>query len=202
MSVTAEHVRNVFQRYCELVSRGDFEAIALLYAEDATVEDADVDLRGADEPLHEDRSVVFEGGFCEQPPFELIRAIGRSCYVVDDDLLIGLRWILADLPVTGDPLDALAWGYLERSSYSPVQHDPRKQKEDMLLQRVRESNASAVILAAAKMCEPGLEEQVAYVHALDEAKLPYFVTEFEENMTSYDTLEIQLETFVENLLFV
>ncbi len=39
MSVTAEHVRNVFQRYCELVSAGDFEGIVELYAEDATVED-------------------------------------------------------------------------------------------------------------------------------------------------------------------
>ena len=39
MSITAEHVRNVFQRYCELVTAGDFAAIALLYAEDATVED-------------------------------------------------------------------------------------------------------------------------------------------------------------------
>lgn len=39
MSVTAEHVRNVFQRYCELVTAGDFDAIAKLYAEDATVED-------------------------------------------------------------------------------------------------------------------------------------------------------------------
>ena len=58
-----------------------------------------------------------------------------------------------------------------------------------------------MILTAAKMCEPGLEEQVAYVHALEEAKLPYFVSEFEENMSSYETLEIQLETFVENLLF-
>ena len=37
---------------------------------------------------------------------------------------------------------------------------------------------------------------------LTEKKIPYFVTEFEENMTSFDTLEIQLETFVENLLFV
>jgi len=27
------------------------------------------------------------------------------------------------------------------------------------------------------------------------------VSEFEENMTSFETLEIQLETFVENLLF-
>ena len=145
--------------------------------------------------------VVFEGGFCEQPPFDLIRAIGRSCYVVDDDLLIGLRWILSDIPLTGDPLERLAEGYLERSSYSPVQHDPRKPKEKMLLERVRAADARAVIVAAAKMCEPGLEEQVAYVHALDEARVPYFVTEFEEGMTSFDQLEIQLETFVENLLF-
>ncbi len=159
-------------------------------------------LRGRNTKPQDRVRVVFEGGFCEQPPFELIRSIGRSCYVVDDDFLIGLRWILADVGVKGDPLDALADAYLNRSSYSPVQHDPRKPKEAMLLERVRNANAQAVILAAAKMCEPGLEEQVAYVHALDEAKLPYFVTEFEENMTSFDTLEIQLETFVENLLFV
>ena len=36
---TAEHIRAVFARYCELVTRGDHEAIALLYAPDATVED-------------------------------------------------------------------------------------------------------------------------------------------------------------------
>lgn len=39
MTVTADHIRNVFQRYCDLVTQGDFEAIAGLYAEDATVED-------------------------------------------------------------------------------------------------------------------------------------------------------------------
>jgi steroid delta-isomerase len=39
MSITADHVRHVFARYCELVTRGDFEAIALLYAESATIED-------------------------------------------------------------------------------------------------------------------------------------------------------------------
>lgn len=145
--------------------------------------------------------VVFEGGFCEQPPLDLIRAIGRSCYVVDDDLLIGMRWILEDVPANGDPLGALAEAYLERSSYSPVQHDLRKPKEDMLLERIRAADARAAIVTAAKMCEPGLEEQVAYTHALDKAGVPYFVSEFEENMTSFEQLEIQLETFVENLLF-
>jgi len=145
--------------------------------------------------------VVLEGGFCEQPPLDLIRAIGRSCYVVDDDLLIGLRWLTEDVALDGDPLRNLAEAYLERSSYSPVQHDLRKPKEKMLLQRIAQAEADAVIVLAAKMCEPGLEEQVAYTRALDEAGIPYFVSEFEENMTSYDHLEIQLQTFVENLLF-
>lgn len=145
--------------------------------------------------------VVFEGGFCEQPPLDLIRAIARSCYVVDDDLLIGLRWLLEDVPLEGEPLLNLAEAYLEKSSYSPVQHDLRKPKEEMLLARMRNSRAEAAIITAAKMCEPGLEEQVAYTRALDQAGIPYFVGEFEENMTSFDSMEIQLETFVENILF-
>jgi len=145
--------------------------------------------------------LVFEGGFCEQPPLDLIRAIARSCYVVDDDLLIGLRWILEDVPADGDPLLNLASAYLDKSSYSPVQHDLRKPKEKMLIERIRNSRANAAILTAAKMCEPGLEEQVAYAHALEEAGIPYFISEFEEKMTTFDHMEIQLETFVENILF-
>jgi len=145
--------------------------------------------------------VVFEGGFCEQPPLDMIRGIARSCYVVDDDLLIGLRWLLADVPLDGDPLLNLARAYIENSSYSPVQHDLRKPKEEMLLSRVRGARAEAAIVTAAKMCEPGLEEQVTYTRALDEAGIPYFICEFEEGMTSFDTMEIQLETFVENILF-
>jgi benzoyl-CoA reductase subunit C len=145
--------------------------------------------------------LVFEGGFCEQPPLDLIRAIARSCYVVDDDLLIGLRWILEDVPEDGDPLLNLASAYLERSSYSPVQHDLRKPKEKMLIERIKNSRAEAAIITAAKMCEPGLEEQVAYLHALDKEGIPYFISEFEEKMTTFEHMEIQLETFVENILF-
>lgn len=152
--------------------------------------------------LPQDRiRVVFEGGFCEQPPPDLLRAISQSCYVVDDDLLIGLRWIQEDVATEGDPLLNLAEAYLEKSSYSPVQHDLRKPKEAMLLQRMKAAGASAAIVTAAKMCEPGLDEQVAYSKALDEAGIPYFISEFEESMTSFDHLQIQLETFVESLLF-
>jgi benzoyl-CoA reductase subunit C len=145
--------------------------------------------------------VVFEGGFCEQPPLDLLHAMGQFVYVVDDDLLIGLRWITSDVPLAGDPVASLAEAYSERSSYSPVQHDLRKPKEKMLLERIRAAGAEAAIIAAAKMCEPGLDEQVAYSGALDAAGIPYFVTEFEETMSGFDHLQIQLETFVENLLF-
>jgi benzoyl-CoA reductase subunit C len=158
-------------------------------------------IRERDAPRRDRIRVVYEGGFCEQPPLDLIRAVARSCYVVDDDLLIGMRWILGDVPLSGDPLGNLAEAYLEDSSYSPVQHDNRKRKEEMLLQRIAGASADAAIITAAKMCEPGLEEQVAYTRSLDEAQIPYFVSEFEENMTSFDHLEIQLETFVENLMF-
>ncbi|RIK32746.1 MAG: hypothetical protein DCC52_04920 [Chloroflexi bacterium] len=145
--------------------------------------------------------VVFDGGFCEQPPLDLLRVIAQSCYVVDDDLLIGLRWILEDVKSEGDPLFNLADAYLNASSYSPVQHDLRKPKEKMLVQRIRHANAEAAIITAAKMCEPGLDEQVAYSKELDELNIPYFISEFEEKMTSFDHMQMQLETFVENVLF-
>ena len=99
------------------------------------------------------------------------------------------------------PLRSLAESYLERSSHSPVQHDLRKPKERMLLERVERAGAQAAIVMAAKMCEPGLEELVVHTRALDQRGIPYFVSEFEENMSSFETLEIQLATFAENLLF-
>ena len=145
--------------------------------------------------------VVFEGGFCETPPLDLLQTVSRSCYVVDDDLLIGLRYLLKDVPTKGDCLKNLAMAYIENSTYSPVQHDVRKPKEKMLLERIRNSGAEAVILASAKMCEPGLDEQVAYSKALEEENIPYFISEFEENQTTFDHLAIQLETFVENIMF-
>ncbi|MCL4744574.1 MAG: 2-hydroxyacyl-CoA dehydratase [Burkholderiaceae bacterium] len=145
--------------------------------------------------------VVFEGGFCEVPPYDLLQAVSRSCFVVDDDVFIGLRWILEDVATEGDALANLAAAYMDKSSYSPVQHDNDKPREKMLLRRVRAANAEAVILAAAKMCEPGLDEQVAYAKALDQEGIPYFISEFEENQNTFDDISIQMETFLENIMF-
>lgn len=185
------------------------EAYALLAVGGIIPREEHNDLLQAALPLVQDRGtkrkdkirVVFAGGFCEQPPLDLIRTVGRSCYIVDDDLLVGLRWIKDDVSVDGSPLENLADAYINHSDHSPVQHDLRKPKGPMLLERIKHAKADAAVVTAAKMCEPGLEEQVVYTYTLDEEGIPYFVSEFEENMTSLDQLEIQLETFVENLLF-
>lgn len=145
--------------------------------------------------------LVFSGGFCEQPPLDLLHVIAQFSYVVDDDLLVGLRYILDDIVAGDDPFSALAEAYVNKSSYSPVQHDLDKPKEHMLLKQIKAAHAGAAIISAAKMCEPGLDEQVAYTKALDDEGIRYFVTEFEERMSNFDSLEIQLETFIENLLF-
>ncbi len=145
--------------------------------------------------------IVFEGGYCEQPPIEMLSMLQDVAYVVDDDFMIGLRWLLEDVPTSGDPVANLAVAYLENSSYSPVQRDPRKLKEDMLLKRIHESDAQAAIVAAPKMCEPGLEEQVAYDGALTEAHIPHLIVEFEEKTTNFEQARMEIETFAESLMF-
>ena len=145
--------------------------------------------------------VVFVGGFCEQPPLEMLETIDDCCYVVDDDLLIGLRWLTADVPETGDPMWALAESFVGRSAASPVQHDERKTKEGYLMEMIGSSRADAAIVTAAKFCEPGLDEQVAWSKHLDQVGVPYLILEFEEKMTSFEQMAMQLETFAESLLF-
>lgn len=145
--------------------------------------------------------VVFLGGFCEQPPLEMIETIEDVCSIVDDDLLIGQRWITEDVPVDGDPIWALAESYIQRSAASPVQYDARKPKEEMLMEMLRGARAEAAIITAAKFCEPGLDDQLALSHRLDAEKVPYLILEFEEKMTSFEQMAMQVETFAESLLF-
>jgi benzoyl-CoA reductase subunit C len=158
-------------------------------------------IRARDNHPQDKLRIVFEGGYCEQPPIEMLSVLQDVAYVVDDDFMIGLRWLTEDVPTEGDPMQNLAVAYLETSDYSPVQRDPRKPKEDMLLKRIHESKAEAAIVAAPKMCEPGLEEQVAYDNALTAVGIPHLIMEFEEKTTNFEQARMEIETFAESLLF-
>lgn len=158
-------------------------------------------IRARSAPAQDKPRVVFVGGFCEQPPLEMLEAIDDACFVVDDDILVGLRWFTDDVPETGDPIAALAESYVATSAASPVQHDEIKPKEGYLMDMLRNGRADAAILTAAKFCEPGLDDQLAWSKHLDAAGVPYLVLEFEEKMTSFEQMAMQIETFAESLLF-
>ncbi|MDH3292772.1 MAG: 2-hydroxyacyl-CoA dehydratase family protein, partial [Acidimicrobiia bacterium] len=59
----------------------------------------------------------------------------------------------------------------------------------------------AAIVGSAKMCEPGLEEQVTYDDALRAAEVPHLIMEFEEKTANFEQARMEIETFAESMLF-
>src|SRR3972149_2499191 len=65
--------------------------------------------------------VVIEGAFCEQPPIGLLEVLEEAgCYVVEDDLLLGWRWITGDVAGEGGPYDRLGGGSREPGGAPPT----------------------------------------------------------------------------------
>ncbi|MCL5958643.1 MAG: 2-hydroxyacyl-CoA dehydratase [Chloroflexi bacterium] len=158
--------------------------------------------RGREAKRKDRITVVVEGSFCEQPPVDLIATLEEAgCYILDDDFLLGWRWFLDEVPSDGSPTRGLAQSYIDRSVFASVKHDTRTTKAAHLIQKVRESGADAVIVLAPKFCEPALFDYALYRKALDDADIPHLFLEYEEKMWMYDSLQTQVETFVESMLF-
>ncbi|HKZ50699.1 MAG TPA: 2-hydroxyacyl-CoA dehydratase, partial [Dehalococcoidia bacterium] len=103
--------------------------------------------------------VMLEGPFCEQPPLEFLEVLEEVCYIVDDDLMLGLHWFKEDVKEDGDPYWNLAVAYVVDTDYTLQQHDERPPGRDArFLAKVKRAKAEAVILSPAKFCEPALDE--------------------------------------------
>ena len=145
--------------------------------------------------------VIVEGSFCEQPSLELLQTIEESgCYVVNDDYLLGLRWHTAPLPLDGDPLEALARHILQRCVPSAVHHPGPQGRGAALLAKARAAKAEGVVFCIAKFCEPALYDFALLKRALEAESIPYLSFEFEEKMSTFESIRTQLETFVESIL--
>ena len=146
--------------------------------------------------------VVLEGSFCEQPPIELLDGLeSAGCYILDDDILIGWRWFPDNISIEGDPMRNLANAYINHSVYSGVKHDTREPKSKHLIDKYKATGASAVLILAAKFCEPALFDYALYKRALEKEGIPHLCLEFEEKMWIFDKARTEVETFVESMLF-
>jgi len=145
--------------------------------------------------------ILLLGSFCEQPPLTLLRAIeDAGCYVLEDDLALGLRFVEKPVAANGNPLRAIAEGFVRGGATSSVCHTVRP-KTEWLVERARDLKVDGVLFCTAKFCEPALYDYVPYKEALEKAEIPHLHVEFEEKMTAFEQAKTQVETFVESVLF-
>lgn len=161
-----------------------------------------LDLAAKDEERREQdlSRVVLVGMFCEQPPHGLLMTLERAgCWVVDDDLLLGMRWILDDVPVDGDPLENLVNAYLEHSASTASKYAPDGNRAGWLIDSVRENVAEGVIFCAASFCDPALLDQPMMVSALDQQGIPHTEFKFSEDTGQFAVIREQAGTFSDSI---
>jgi benzoyl-CoA reductase subunit C len=152
-------------------------------------------------PKRDNARVVMTGVFCEQPPLALIKSIEMAgCYVVDDDFMLIMRWLLDDVPTSGDPLEELSKAFLHRSAQTPSKYDEKKEEKGRyLLRQVSGRGAEGVIFSAPSFCDPALLERPMLQEILARHKIPYTAFKYAENTGQMAPIREQAGTFADSI---
>ena len=152
------------------------------------------------EPLDKIKVIIY-GAFCEQPPVGLIKTIELAgCYIIDDDLILGSRWIQGDIKDdTDDPLKALSEAYLKNSTFSSSMYDVNNPKGERLVKLAKESKADGIIFAAPSFCDPALLDIPQLQQACDKHDLRYIMFQFSENTGQFKVIKEQVGAFSDSI---
>jgi len=152
-------------------------------------------------PKRDNARVVLNGSFCEQPPLGLIKSIEMAgCYIVDDDFMLVTRWLLDDVPASGNPLEELSKAFLHRSATTAAKYDTNRQDKGVfLLKQVKTSGAEGVIFAAPSFCDPALLERPMLQDVLSKNKVPHTAFKYAENTGQMAPIREQAGTFADSI---
>ena len=152
------------------------------------------------EPMDNIR-VVVSGSFCEQPPIGMLKSIEMAgCYIVDDDFMLGSRWIIGDVADnTSDPIKAIMQAYMDKSTFASCIYDVGNPKGKRLVKQARERNADGVIFCAASFCDPALLDRPEMQKECDAVGLPHINFQFHENTGQFKVIKEQAGTFSDSI---
>ena len=145
--------------------------------------------------------VVVVGAFCEQPPLGLIMSIEKAgCYVVEDDFLLGNRFLTRDVPLDGDPVRALAEAFVANDMHSSVlyESDPAGKKR-LMKDCVAAANADGIIFATPSFCDPALLDQPMLRTGAEKANIPCIAFKYAENTGQFQQFREQAGTFADSI---
>jgi len=157
--------------------------------------------RALERPVRDNCRVVMNGLFCEQPPLGLLKSIELAgCYIVDDDFMLVARWLLHDVPTTGDPLKNLSDAFITYSVETACKFVPQRQdKGKFLIDSVRSNNAEGVIFASPSFCDPALLDRPMLQKALSARGIPYTAFKYAENSGQMQPIREQAGTFADSI---
>ena len=142
--------------------------------------------------------VMVRGAFCEQPPLALLRTLERAgCYLVDDDFVLGSRFIPDPIQESGDPWAAMADAFMNHSLPTASKYDEKHEKARLLIERAREVRADGVLLMAPSFCDPALLDQPMLQSALEEAGIPFTSFKYSEDTGQFQVIREQAGTFAD-----
>ena len=152
-------------------------------------------------PKRDNARVVLNGSFCEQPPLGLIKSIEvAGCYIVDDDFMLVTRWLLDDVPTTGNPLEELSKAFLHRSATTAAKYDTKREDKGVyLLKQIKTNGAEGVIFAAPSFCDPALLERPMLQDVLSKNKVPHTAFKYSENTGQMAPIREQAGTFADSI---
>jgi len=152
------------------------------------------------EPMDNIR-VVVSGSFCEQPPIGMLKSIEMAgCYIVDDDFMLGSRWIIGDVADnTSDPIKAIMEAYIDKSTFASCIYDVGNPKGKRLVKQARERNADGVVFCAASFCDPALLDRPEMQKECDAVGLPHINFQFHENTGQFKVIKEQAGTFSDSI---
>jgi benzoyl-CoA reductase subunit C len=145
--------------------------------------------------------VLIAGAFCEQPPLGLIKSIERAgCYIVDDDFLLGNRFLTADVPLTDDPIQALAEAFVGNELRTSVLYEPKSTgKKELIRNQVAACRADGVIFATPSFCDPALLDQPMLRAGAEQADIPCIAFKYAENTGQFQQFREQAGTFSDSI---